>query len=134
MPLNITKDSIDLGLVTDNVDAMRAFYQTTLGLELEGVVDMPTGAQMTRLKSGTTVIKLLRLPKAPAGANPPGGMGTATGMRYFTITIDNLAAAVAECEAAGYTIAMSIREARPGITIAMIEDPDGNWVELLEHT
>jgi predicted enzyme related to lactoylglutathione lyase len=25
-------------------------------------------------------------------------------------------------------------EIRPGVRIAMIEDPDGNWVELLENT
>jgi catechol 2,3-dioxygenase-like lactoylglutathione lyase family enzyme len=38
---------------------------------------------------------------------------------------------VADCEAAGYKIAVPTTELRPGITIAIIEDPDGNWVELL---
>jgi catechol 2,3-dioxygenase-like lactoylglutathione lyase family enzyme len=36
------------------------------------------------------------------------------------------------CEAAGYNVPVLPREIRPGIKIAMIEDPDGNWVELLE--
>jgi hypothetical protein len=26
---------------------------------------------------------------------------------------------------------MPVTELRPGVTIAMVEDPDGNWVELL---
>ena len=51
---------------------------------------------------------------------------------YFTITIDNLEDAVTECVAAGYANPVPIRESRPGVNIAMIEDPDGNWVELLQ--
>ena len=31
----------------------------------------------------------------------------------------------------GSKIAVPVTEFRPGVTIAMIEDPDGNWVELL---
>jgi hypothetical protein len=27
---------------------------------------------------------------------------------------------------------MEPREIRPGVSIAMVEDPDGNWVELLK--
>ena len=47
--------------------------------------------------------------------------------------MDNLEAAVEECKAAGYNNPVPIRESRPGVNIAMIEDPDGNWVELLQH-
>jgi len=38
------------------------------------------------------------------------------------------------CEAAGYKVAIKPREIRAGVRISMIEDPDGNWVELLEVT
>ena len=133
MTINITKDSIDIGLVTDNIDAMNAFYQDTLGLKLEAVLDMPGGMQMTRLLAGTTVVKLVTFAKAPEGQNPPGGLGGGRGIRYFTITIDNLEEAVQECVAAGYANPVPVRESRPGVNIAMIEDPDGNWVELLQH-
>jgi catechol 2,3-dioxygenase-like lactoylglutathione lyase family enzyme len=133
MPVNIVKESIDIGLVTGNIDAMTSFYRDTLGLELEAVLDMAGGMQMTRLICGSTIIKLVTLPKTPAAGNPPGGIGGGTGIRYFTISVDNLDAAVDECRAAGCSIPVPIRESRPGITIAMIEDPDGNWVELLQH-
>ncbi|MEM7018820.1 MAG: VOC family protein [Pseudomonadota bacterium] len=132
MPINITKESIDIGLVTGNIEAMTAFYKDTLGLEVEAVLDMPGGMQMTRLICGTTIIKLVAHRSAPEASNPPGGIAGATGIRYFTISVDNLEAAVKECEAAGRNIPVPPREARPGITIAMIEDPDGNWVELLQ--
>ncbi len=68
--------------------------------------------------------------EAPATA-APGGINGATGYRYFTITVSDINGAVAACEAAGATIAVPVTELRPGITIAMVEDPDGNWVELL---
>jgi predicted enzyme related to lactoylglutathione lyase len=40
---------------------------------------------------------------------------------------------VKEAEAADVTIAMPPTEIRSGVTIAMLEDPDGNWVELVDH-
>jgi catechol 2,3-dioxygenase-like lactoylglutathione lyase family enzyme len=133
MPLNIVKTSIDIGLVTGNLDAMVLFYRDILGLQTEAVIDMAGGATMSRFVCGTTIIKLVCLPKVPDASNPPGGIAGGTGIRYFTITVDNLESAVAECAAAGYAIPVGIRESRPGINIAMIEDPDGNWVELLQH-
>ena len=132
MPVSVTKDSIDIGLVTGDIEAMTTFYRDTLGLPEEAVLDMPGGTTMTRLVCGTTIVKLLTHAQTPAAANPPGGIGGATGIRYFTITVNNLDEATAACEAAGHNIAVSPREIRPGIKIAMIEDPDGNWVELLE--
>ena len=40
--------------------------------------------------------------------------------------------AVKACEDAGYKITVPVTEFRPGVTISMIEDPDGNWVELVQ--
>ncbi|MFL2536521.1 MAG: VOC family protein [Candidatus Azotimanducaceae bacterium] len=39
----------------------------------------------------------------------------------------------AACKAAGSNIVISGREIRPGVRICMMEDPDGNWVELLQQ-
>ena len=36
------------------------------------------------------------------------------------------------CRAGGYKVPVEPREIRPGVTIAMVEDPDGNWVEFLQ--
>ena len=132
MSVNVTKDSIDIGLVTGNIEAMTIFYRDRLGLPEEAVLDMPGGTTMTRLVCGTTIVKLLSHAKTPDAANPPGGIGGGTGIRYFTITVDNLDEATAACQAAGHKIAITPREIRPGIKISMIEDPDGNWVELLQ--
>ena len=69
------------------------------------------------------------LPEAEA---PPGGIGGATGYRYWTLSVSNLDEATTEAEEAGRKVVISPREIRPGIKISMIEDPDGNWVELLQ--
>ena len=132
MAIAVKKSSIDLGLVTTNLDAMKAFYHGTLGLPLEAELELPGGAHMTRLLAGESVVKLVVQPKTPGGANPPGGLAAATGIRYFTITISGLDAAVDACKADGYAVPVGPVAVRPGINIAMIEDPDGNWVELLE--
>lgn len=134
MPINIVKDSIDFGLVTKDAQPLLAFYRDTLGLELEGEVPMPGGGKMTRLICGTTILKIVVHAKEPKEVAPAGGIRGATGFRYFTISVDNLTEAVDECEAAGYKIAMPVTEIRVGVTISMIEDPDGNWVELLQRS
>jgi predicted enzyme related to lactoylglutathione lyase len=48
------------------------------------------------------------------------------------MTVSNLAEVVRACANAGATVPMSEREIRPGVRIAMVTDPDGNWVELLQ--
>jgi catechol 2,3-dioxygenase-like lactoylglutathione lyase family enzyme len=130
MSVALTKDSIDLGIVTNDAAASIAFYRDLLGFEDLGEFPMP-GGTMQRLQCGTSTIKIVSMKKAPLAAAPLGGIGGATGCRYWTISVSNLAEIVAACEKAGRKIAVPITELRPGITIAIVEDPDGNWVEFL---
>jgi catechol 2,3-dioxygenase-like lactoylglutathione lyase family enzyme len=130
MSVNLSKDSIDLGIVTNDPVASIAFYRDVLGFEDLGEFPMP-GGTMQRLQCGTSTIKIVSLKRPPSASAAPGGIGGATGYRYWTISVSNLAEIVAACEAAGVTIAIPITELRPGVTIAMVEDPDGNWVEFL---
>ena len=63
--MQVSKDSIDLGIVVTDEKAAVSFYRDGLGLEWEGELALP-GGKMYRLKCGTTVIKLLKLDKTPA--------------------------------------------------------------------
>lgn len=132
MALAITKDSIDLGIVTTDAEKSLAFYRDTLGLVDDGSMDMPGGGKMVRLKCGTTVVKIVVNGREPKATAPGGGIGGANGYRYFTISVSNLKEATEACAEAGYKVAVPPTEIRAGITISMIEDPDGNWVELLQ--
>lgn len=134
MTIKLNKDSIDIGIVVRDADAALGFYRDTLGFEDTGTMPMPGGGTMYRLLCGTTLVKLVAPGKELPATAPPGGITGAYGYRYWTISVPNLDELTAKCEAAGRAIAISPREIRPGVRISMIEDPDGNWVELLEVT
>ena len=132
--MNIQKNAIDIGIIAKDIDAMLAFYRDTLGLEFEATIPMPGGGTMNRFKVGDSIIKVIELdPKAPLEA-PPGGIRGASGYRYWTIHVDNLEECVATIESAGHKVVMPAKKIREGITIAIVEDPDANWVELLENS
>ena len=133
MAIEVSKDSIDIGIIVRDSEAALKFYRDTLGFE--HVADTPTGngGTMHRLMCGTSMVKLVSPGEVPAAANPPGGLAGASGIRYWTITTTNLDEITDECRAAGYTVPVEPREIRPGVRIAMVEDPDGNWVEFLEN-
>ena len=48
------------------------------------------------------------------------------------MTINNLDEVLDAVSAAGHKIVWPRREVRPGVVIAMVEDPDGNWVEFIQ--
>jgi catechol 2,3-dioxygenase-like lactoylglutathione lyase family enzyme len=131
MALKLTKDSIDLGIVTLNPEKALGFYRDVLGFEDAGESPMP-GGTMHRLVCGTSAIKLVTPKKAPPATAPGGGIQGATGYRYWTISVASVSELVQQCEAAGVNVVVPVTELRPGITIAIVEDPDGNWVEFLE--
>lgn len=132
MTVQITKPAIDIGIITTNLEAMLSFYRDTLGLEFEAVIPMPGGGVMNRFKVGDSVIKIIETEPKPAAVAAPGGIRGATGYRYWTISVSNLAACVDAVEAGGYKVVVPTKTIRPGISIAIVADPDGNWVELLE--
>jgi catechol 2,3-dioxygenase-like lactoylglutathione lyase family enzyme len=132
MGVALTKDSIDLGIVVTDPEAALAFYRDVLGFENAGEMAMPGGGTMYRLMCGTSLIKLVHPSSPPPAASPPGGIPGATGYRYFTISVSNIDEITAACAAAGRKVVVPVRELRAGITISIVEDPDGNWVEFLK--
>ena len=132
MGVKLTKRAIDLGIVVKDGPAAVAFYKDVLGFKYEGEMPMPGGAVMHRLLCGDSLIKVVVPAKAPPAVSPPGGIGGATGYRYWTISVSNISELVGACEKAGRKVVVPEREFRPGVKIAIVEDPDGNWVEFLQ--
>lgn len=124
---------IDLGIVVRDIDACLPFYRDVLGLPVVMELDLPGGSHMWQLAVGPCVLKLVTHMSTPEATNPPGGSRGGTGLRYWTMGVDDLDAALAPCEAAGAPIPLPALELMPGTRIAMVEDPEGNWVELLER-
>lgn len=126
--------AIDLGIVvTDSATAL-AFYRDLLGFVHEGDMPMPIGGggTMHRLRCGDSLIKLVALDTVPAARPASGPIDAGTGYRYFTIHMSNIAAVVDACVSAGVKVVVPVVELRPKVTIAIVEDPDGNLVEFLQ--
>lgn len=124
---------IDLGIVVRDIDACLPFYRDAVGLKPIFDFDLPGGSHMWQLACGDSVVKLVTHTPTPAAANPPGGSNGGTGLRYWTLHVDDIDAAVAACVDAGAPVTLPILEMMPGLRIAMVEDPEGNTLEFLEQ-
>ncbi|MGD9890876.1 MAG: VOC family protein [Dehalococcoidia bacterium] len=131
--MKITGTAVDLGILVRDIEPMLAFYCDTLGWPKAGEVTFPGGRTQHRIAAGESLIKLMQFPDGEAPpAGEPGRMSRA-GIRYFTVRVHDLPGVVGELEAKGANLVVPLREARPGVWIAMVEDPEGNTVELLEE-
>jgi catechol 2,3-dioxygenase-like lactoylglutathione lyase family enzyme len=132
MTIELSRKSIDVGLVVEDIDRALAFYGEILELELAGTMPMPDGGTMYRMVCGDATIKLIVPPAAAAAAPAPGGaISAARGWRYVTIWAVEVEAIVARCRAAGCRIEVEPREFRPGVVVGIVEDLEGNLVELV---
>ncbi len=134
MAIELRKDSIDLGIVIEDSDRSLVFYRDVLGFEhvADSPMPPPLSGIMHRLMCGTTMVKLVALDDTPEERPAPGGLAGATGYRYFTMTVSNLAEITQACRDAGATVIIDNVELRPGLMVSMVEDPDGNWVEFID--
>ena len=134
MSLDFASRAIDLGIVTANADAMVGFYRDLLGFEEEPSTPFPMGGTMYRLWCGDSLIKIVAPDNPPSTQAPSGAIADATGYRYWTIRVNNVEEVMAKCGAAGVQIVVPMREARPGVTIAIVADPDGNLLEFVRYS
>ncbi|MYA35539.1 MAG: VOC family protein [Gammaproteobacteria bacterium] len=132
--MQLQKDAIDIGIIAAEIEPMLTFYRDVLGLVFETAIPFPGGGTMHRFRAGGSVVKVIELEPQPEVQAPRGGIRGATGYRYWTIHVEALEDCVEKIGAAGYRIIVPAREIRSGISIAIVADPDGNWVELLENS
>lgn len=130
MGMKPAKQCIDIGIVVADIQRSLAFYQDLLGLTKIGELPLPFGL-MHRLAFGDSFVKLVDPKKVPAGG--PAGLMGQLGFRYLTFQISNIDEVCAACEAAGVSFEIPRQELMPGVTIAMVRDPDGNTVEFVQR-
>ena len=131
MTAKLAKQALDLGVVTSNIERALAFYQGPLGFAKDSEFAFPGVGILHRLRVGESFFKLLAPDEPPAARAPGGGITGGIGFRYVTFMLSNLDETVEACRAFGAKIAVEPRALRPGVRMAMVEDPDGNTVELL---
>jgi len=130
MGMKAAKNCIDLGIICKDINASLAFYHGLLGLPKIGEMPVPFGL-MHRLAYGESFIKLID-PKVVPEAGPLG-LTKALGFRYLTFQVLNIDEVCDECTKAGLKFDIPQQELMPGVTIAMVRDPDGNVVEFVQR-
>lgn len=130
MGMNPAKNAVDIGMVVGDIQASLAFYEGVLGLKK--IQEMPLWfGTMHRMAFGDSFIKLVDPKKVP----PAGTLGLeqALGFRYLTFPVTNIAEVCEACKKAGVKFDVEMNEFMPGVTIAMVRDPDGNVVEFVQR-
>lgn len=130
MGMQAAKNAVDIGIIVKDIKASLAFYEGLLGLKKVQEMPVPFGT-MHRLAFGDSFIKLVDPKEVP----PPGTLGltSALGFRYLTFQVANIDEVCADCERAGLRFDIAKNEFMPGVTIAMVRDPDGNVVEFVQR-
>lgn len=130
--VNLTHPALDVGIVTHDLAGQTRFYADVLGLPVTGSVDIPNVGAITRLAVGESTLRLM-VPVNPAQPAPQaGGFAGTQGIRYLVLKVSGLAETVDRIAEAGFAIAVPLHELRPGVRVALVEDSDGNTVELME--
>jgi catechol 2,3-dioxygenase-like lactoylglutathione lyase family enzyme/uncharacterized protein YndB with AHSA1/START domain len=131
MAIRLASEALDVGIVVRDLDAAVRFYHDTLGLPLDRSFPTDSGA-VHPLVCGAARLKLVELAVVPADANPRGGIQGATGLRYLTLYVEDLDDVLARCRAAATPVSAPKTEVAPGIFTAVVEDPDGSLIELVQ--
>lgn len=128
MSVQFLAPMVEIGIVTNNTEAMLRYYREVLGLPYREHLEYPGGSQH-RFACGDSVIKLVSW-EQPSAEVRAGDPKLATGLRYFSLAVANLRQVVDEVKAAGYAVPTDITEFGPSFGFAFLEDPDGNWIEM----
>ena len=124
------KNAIDLGIVVKDIEASLIFYCDVLGLKK--VQEMPLWiGTMHRLAFGDSFIKLIDPKDVPPATTE--GLASSLGFRYLTLQISNMDEVTDKCKKLDIPFEIEKTELMPGVTIAMVNDPDGNTVEFVQR-
>jgi lactoylglutathione lyase len=136
---------LEYGLVVPDLERSLAFYRDLLGFEEVSRISTPESfAKESGISTVAYEVVRLRLPTGEriklfspetvlSPSQPSETPLSAPGYSFLTLIVTDLAAAVAEVAAAGYTIARTPQTLRPGVDVALVRDPDGHFVEFVQY-
>ncbi len=136
---------LEIGICVADLPRAMAFYEGVLGLQKISEIDLNEhGSQVSGLgTSGYRVVRLqttfgerikLVCPNgSPSRPSPAATPSSRTGLAYITFLVDDIDAMVNRCARAGYSSVKGIVELRPGVRMALVPDPEGNFIEFAQH-
>lgn len=127
----MTVHRIEIGLVSHTNDTV-AFYREVFGLEELEPRSFPVGV-VHRLGYQDALVKIMIPADPPAmAAQQPGPFWAVAGLRSFTFWVDDLDSVIARISPQGGSVDTAPMELRPGIRTAVVKDPLGNTIEVME--
>ncbi|MHB8276999.1 MAG: VOC family protein [Candidatus Humimicrobiaceae bacterium] len=127
--LNPGKNSLDIGLIVQDLSCCFDFYHRLLGLKYVETVRLWYG-EMIRLKFGESEFKLIKPDEQAETAQR--GLYRITGFRLVTFRIKEIEKTCEALKKEGVEFLIPLKESLPGVKISMMFDPEGNIVELVE--
>lgn len=129
--IELSRNDLEVGMVAHDVEAMLAFYRDVFGLAPQPPLPVPGTGTLHRFLLGSNTVKVLA-PEQPVGATPGGLPWEAAGVRYWTVHVTDLDAALAPVRASRGSVLLDVQQPTPKIRYAIVADPDGNCIELVE--
>ncbi len=125
----MTLASFEVGIVSASRDLVD-FLAGVFELEELPSTDTPVGV-LHRLGSPGAQLKVM-VPNEPPRPADGAPFLAATGIRYLTMSVTDLAGVIERCTERGGTLVFGPFEHEPGIPMAVITDSDGNTIEVVQ--
>jgi predicted enzyme related to lactoylglutathione lyase len=120
----------EVAIVSPNGEALADFY--TEVFEAERLETMPSGVgTVHRVQFPGVVLKVMVPTEAPAPLPATKTFLGLQGVRYLTIGVDDFEGTLARATDRGATVHHGPMELAPGVHLAVLQDPEGNTIELL---
>ena len=134
------------GFVVSDLDRAVEFYVDGVGLELQGryereggPIEQVVGYKDAHLKiailgiGGEHVLELIQYVN-PAPGQRPTSERSVIGGSHLAFAVDDIQATYKSLSRAGAQTLNPPIAVAPGRTVCYLQDPDGNWLELMELT
>jgi predicted enzyme related to lactoylglutathione lyase len=127
----VTLDRFEVGIVSGDagvVDFLAAVFE----LERQAPSETAAGT-LYRLDSPGAVIKIM-VPNDPPKSSDGEPFLTMKGIRYLSMYVTDLDGVLERCRTRGGAVLLEPFEFEPGSSIAILNDPDGNTIEVVSST
>jgi predicted enzyme related to lactoylglutathione lyase len=125
----MAKPALDVGLVSNDAERLIRFYEAVVGMERQPPIQLPNIGTIHRLACGQSILRVM-VPQKAAEADGAASFSARAGIRYLTLEVEDIEAAVEAVRSSGGSVTLAPFELRPGRRVAQVADPDGNMIEL----
>jgi catechol 2,3-dioxygenase-like lactoylglutathione lyase family enzyme len=137
---------LEIGFCTRDLASAMRFWQGTLGLEeVSRIATSAAAAIRSGIGTADYTVVRLQLPtgervKIFAPSTPAAAAAVNTtplsrvGFAFLTLIVEDLDQVLGMLTAAGFAARQPASELRPGVHVALVDDPDGNVVELVQYS